>query len=357
MAIQFHTLRVRELVRETKDAVTIVFDVPENLSATFKYLAGQYLTIKIPTSDTDNDRRAYSISSSPFLDEPLAVTVKRVDMGKVSAYLNDNVKVGDYLEVMPPLGNFTPNVQPDNTNGYIFYSAGSGITPIFSMIKSILIAEKNSKLTLFYTSRYIDSIIYKNSLDKLASEYSNRLSIIYSLTHYDESWQGHRGRFNAINLSTLLGKFDSNYVCSAEHFICGPNGLMQQVEEALLLLDVSPDKIHKESFASGANSAAADSNLLNGIVQRNIKVKLYGETFNVDVPPEDNVLSAVQKAGYMPPYSCLAGTCSTCCAKTISGKFVMDICESLSEKEKRDGYILTCRAHPIEDNSFVDFDF
>lgn len=355
MAVQFYKLAVSEVIRETKDTVTIVFDIPEDLTEEFKYQPGQYLTIKIPIDDPNNNRRAYSICSSPYLDEPLAVTVKQLDMGNVSVYLNEKIKAGDILEVMPPLGNFVPKLNV-GTKSYAFYSAGSGITPLFSMIKSILAAESDSKIILFYTSRNYDSIIYRKSLDELQEKYSDRFKIIYSLTNYDETWQGHRGRFNAINLSVLLQKYAASDFRQAEHYMCGPKGLMRQVDDALQLLGISTKSIHKESFTSDEHKHGANNSVLKDIIKRNVKVKLYGETFNIDVEPEDNLTSALQKAGYMPPYSCQIGACSTCRGKVLSGKFVMDICEALTDEEKAEGYILTCRSHPLEENCFVDFD-
>lgn len=355
MAIQFYRLQVAKIQRETPETVTIIFDVPDELSEVFAYKPGQYLTIKLPEGDP-KDRRAYSISSSPYWKEPLSITVKKLPEGNLSVYLNDKLKAGDYLDVMPPLGNFVPDFHNKHGVNYVFYAAGSGITPIFSILKSVLKVETSSKILLLYLNRTVESIIFYNQLQNLEKKFSDRLKVIFGLTQYDNNWQGHRGRFNTINLTALLQKNAPDYR-NREHFLCGPTGMMKQVLDALELLNVNKSQIHKESFTVEEIQLESKTTIANvEIIKRKVKVKLYGETFEIEVEPEDTLVSALQKQGYMPPYSCQIGACSTCRARVISGSFYMDICEALTEEEKQAGYILTCRAHPLEDNCFVDYD-
>lgn len=355
MAIDFHRLKVSEIIRETPEAVSIVFELPEELKPVFNYLSGQYLTIKLPDGNPA-DRRAYSISSSPHWDEPIMVTVKKMLGGNLSVYLNDKLKVGDYLDVMPPIGSFVPNFDAKPNANYVLYAAGSGITPIFSILKSILKVEENSKILLLYSNRTIESIIFYKQLLELEKQYSNRLKIIFGLTQYDNSWQGHKGRFTTLNLTALLQKNAPDFR-NREHFLCGPSGMMKQVLDALEILAVNKTQIHKESFTT---EEPTHHNIHKKpdieILPRRVKVKLYGETFEINVEPEDTIISALQKEGYMPPYSCQIGACSTCRAKAISGNFYMEVNEALTEEEIKNGYILTCRTHPLEDNCFIDYD-
>jgi|YNPBryulayer2012_1023412.scaffolds.fasta_scaffold03531_4 ring-1,2-phenylacetyl-CoA epoxidase subunit PaaE len=354
MAIEFYKLKVAKIIKETPDTVTIVFDIPKELNEVFHYKPGQYVTIKLPDGDP-SDRRAYSISSSPYWDEPLGITVKKLPEGKLSVYLNENLQVGDYLDVIPPIGNFVLDFENKPDANYVLYAAGSGITPIFSILKSILKVQPKAQILLLYSNRTEQSIIFYDKLRTLEKNHEN-LKIIFGLTQYNSSWQGHRGRFNTINLTAILQRNALDFR-NREHFLCGPAGMMKQVLDALELLNVERSQIHKESFtAEETNHHHIVHKHLPELIKRKVKVKLYGETFEIEVEPEDSLVSALQKQGYMPPYSCQIGACSTCRAKAISGKFYMDICEALSPEEIQAGYVLTCRAHPLEDNCFVDYD-
>lgn len=354
MAIQFYKLKVAQLIKETQETVTIVFDLPDELANIFQYKPGQYLTIKLPDGDPQ-DRRAYSISSSPHWDEQLSITVKKLPEGKLSVYLNDSLQVGDYLDVMPPIGSFVPDFEKKPDANYVLYAAGSGITPIFSILKSILKMQPNSQILLLYSNRTEQSIIFYDKLVQLEQNYNN-LKIIFGLTQYDGNWQGHRGRFNTINLTAILQRNAPDFRLR-EHFLCGPAGMMKQVLDALELLNVPKSQIHKESFTAEETAHHhAEQKKLPELKKRKVKVKLYGEIFEIEVEPEDSLVSALQKQGYMPPYSCQIGACSTCRAKAISGSFYMDICEALTPEEMQAGFVLTCRAHPLEDNCFVDYD-
>ncbi|HOK15472.1 MAG TPA: FAD-binding oxidoreductase, partial [Candidatus Kapabacteria bacterium] len=184
MAIDFHRLKVSEIIRETPEAVSIVFELPEELKSVFDYKPGQYLTIKLPDGNPA-ERRAYSISSSPHWDEPIMVTVKKLSEGNLSVHLNEKLKVGDYLDVMPPIGAFVPDFETKPNSHYVLYAAGSGITPIFSILKSILKVEEHSKILLLYSNRTLESIIFHKNLIELQQNYSGRLKIIFGLTQYD----------------------------------------------------------------------------------------------------------------------------------------------------------------------------
>lgn len=356
MAIKFYDLKVKDVIRETSDTVSIIFDLPENLKDIFQYKPGQYLTIKVPVDDKNN-RRAYSLSSSPISGEEMTVAVKKVDNGLVSTYLNEKVKAGDLLEVMPPLGNFYTKLE-DKRN-YVLYAAGSGITPLISILKSSLLHNNESKILLIYTNRRVDSIIYYKELKELEAKYPNRLHVIYTLTEFDETWNGLRGRINAIMISDLLNKFAKDFYQDAEHFMCGPQGMMKEVENALEVKKIKKENIRKESFTAPSATELGDKPLESAhgkLVARNMKVKIYGNTLDLTVEPDETITMALQRIGEEPPVSCQIGACSTCIGKVKSGQVSMDEREGLTDTEIEMGFVLTCQAHPTTDNCFVDFD-
>ncbi len=357
MAISFHLLKVSKLIRETDDTVSVVFEIPDELKNEFSYKHGQYLTIKAPVDAVDN-RRAYSISSSPFCDNRLQVTVKRVADGLVSSYINDKLKEGDSLEVMPPLGRFTFDLDPQNKKTYFLVGGGSGITPLMSIIKSILTVELRSKVVLIYANRNEKSIIFKEELDSLINKFKDRFKLIHIISQPLNSWEGLKGRINSELFNNLVNKHIKSEYSSAEYFMCGPSGMMKMVESTLEEFDVPKSNIHKESFTAPLN----EEGLVKGdedemeIVTRDVKIILYGDEHQVTVEPGDTVLTSAMYAGIDPPFSCQIGACSTCRAKLVSGKVVMDERESLTDEEIDDGYILTCQSHPLTDDVVVNYD-
>jgi ring-1,2-phenylacetyl-CoA epoxidase subunit PaaE len=216
MAINFYLLEVADIVKETEEAVSVVFKIPEDLKETFQFKHGQYVTVKVPI-DGDENRRAYSISSSPY-EGILRIGVKKVDGGKVSVFINENLKIGDKIEVMPPMGNFTVELDENNTKEYIFFGAGSGITPLLSIIKSILKKEPKSNIRLLYSNKYENTIMYKSEIEALREEYNNRFKIVHILSR-EEGWSGLKGRINSEICKIFV---DENVTCDlpdAEYFL------------------------------------------------------------------------------------------------------------------------------------------
>lgn len=362
MALRFYKLQVKEVIRETADAISIVFDVPSELKETFSYKPGQYLTVQIFIYG-QKMRRAYSLSSSPFTDEVLKITAKRVEQGKVSNYLNDYAKPGFEIEVMPPMGNFVPKLDSQNARQFIFFSGGSGITPIISIMKSVLRVEPLSKVLLFYGNRNAESIIFHRELSELNNLYSGRIETVHSLDTYSDDWEGYKGMIDKAKALYLLKTYASSSYAHAEYFLCGPAGMMREVEMALQEKIIDPKHIHKENFTSNlkldtdeekAVVALTASGALNFPVKA--KIILDGNEAEIEVQEDETVLEAVIDADMDPPFACQIGACTTCRAKLQEGRVVMDEREALTDEEMDEGYILTCQSHPMTNYIIVDYD-
>lgn len=292
----------------------------------------------------------------------MTIAVKKVDDGIVSRYLNDSLKEGDFLEIMPPMGNFIVETNPENKRDYLMLGGGSGITPLMSMIKTILTIEIESKVTLIYQNRDTDSIIFKDTLENLALQYKDRFKVINIFSRPGNDWKGLTGRLDRHIIKQLITDELGDKAYSAEFYLCGPQGMMQEAEISLKELNVATHQIHKESFTAPLPKIVDEDEqnillkLTDDLKTRFVKIRLYGEIYNYEVEPDETVLTAAMREGYDPPFSCQIGACSTCRAKLISGKVLMDERDSLTDDEIEDGFILTCQSHPLTDDVFIDYD-
>jgi ring-1,2-phenylacetyl-CoA epoxidase subunit PaaE len=361
----FYTLKISDKVQETADAVTLYFDIPDDIREKFTHLAGQYLTLKCNVKGNE-ERRSYSLCTRPGHDKS-GVTVKRVKGGKVSNYIHDKLNVGDAIEVMPPDGRFTLTPDPEKRQTYYFFGAGSGITPLMSQLTTILEDEPMSTVHLYYGNRNADSIIFKNTLDELAEKYGEQLTVDHILSKPNKSglgslfkrkkgllWTGEIGRI----ASAKIGEFIDRYPKRNEdsHFyICGPGNMIDHVKTGLTDLGIPADAIHTEYFTAADAKPKKKKKGAPAAVRAHAKIMLRGEEISIDIADQP-ILDTLQDAGYDPPFSCTSGACASCMAKLVSGTADMDLCFALSDEEINDGFILTCQAHPTSDEIEITYD-
>lgn len=347
MTLQSQHLTIQKVVRETSDTISIHFQQPWHKM--IEYEAGQFLTVFAPINGKV-ERRSYSLCSSPHADAFPAIAVKRIPGGLVSNWLFEYADTGKGLEVLPPLGNFSYQPEPAKRRHFVLFGAGSGITPLFGILKSILKMEPRSEVTLVYGNRNLESIIFKDELDLLQARHANRLRVIHTLTSPPDAWYGATGRISKENLVDILNH--SEPVMPVEetfYYMCGPQGMMDTVKETLIIdFRVSESFIKHESFFSTISDSEKQEALdAQGIVEQEVKVIYESDTFRFQVPPHKTILEAAEEQGIDLPYSCQSGLCTACRGKCLSGKIHMDESDGLSQKEIDQGYVLTCVAHPL----------
>lgn len=314
----------------------------------------------MPIIDGKKIRRAYSVCSSPYTDPYPAVTVKRVEGGLVSNFLGDHLKAGDELEVMEPMGNFTVEPKAGHRRHVILLGGGSGITPLMSIAKSVLHMEPDSQVSLIYANRNENSIIFRTALDELQEKYQNRFQLIHVLDEAPLKWECPTGLLRPELLKELLQQLPQTPAEQTEYFMCGPEGMMVNVEETFKELQIPKDRIHRESFVAGKTErvdGAADPVAAAGDdapKAREVTVILDGEEFKFTVEPDKTILETALEQDIDLPYSCQSGLCTACRGKCLSGKVKMDEEEGLSESEIEEGYVLNCVGHPITDDVVIE---
>lgn len=350
----FHKLKIKEVRKETPDAVSVHFDVPESLTSEYRYLPGQYLTLKLSVANEEL-RRAYSLCTSPYTDNVPAIAVKRVEGGRVSNYINDAFEVGQEIDVMTPMGNFTTELNEFYSRNFVLYAGGSGITPMMSILKSILEIEPSTTVTLIYGNRNKESVIFNSELDELEGHFADRFKLVHCLADAPEDWTGDTGNLTPDVVKELLSKHVDGDMDKAHHFICGPGPMMDSVKSALGDLSIPSDKINIEYFTSNisqdgedhsadSSAGAVSDEPFTGVAQ--VSVELQGDNFNVEVSEKETILEAGLEAGIDPPFACQMGICTTCRAKMLEGSVQMDETEGLTQDELDQNYILTCQSHP-----------
>ena len=357
---KFHTLKVSDIKRETKDSVSVAFEVPAELKNDYKYTQGQYLTFK-KMLDGEEIRRSYSICTSPIVDNELRIAVKEVEGGKMSPFLNQKLTVGETMEVMTPMGNFYTEVNESNRKNYVLFAGGSGITPINGIIKTILAVEKNSKIKLIYANKNEFSVIFKKAIENLANEHEN-LEVIYVYDQAPANFDDlHAGLMTRQKVLELVEHHDA-INNTDEFFVCGPTPMMNNITDVLQNLGIDKKKVHIEYFTTvlddiakeEAKSKPSESDFSG---TASIKVILDGdeEEFELDANG-DSILDAAIDAGLDVPFSCKGAVCCTCRAKVMEGKVEMDMNYALEEDEVEQGFVLTCQSHPRSERVVVDFD-
>jgi len=354
LALHFHKLTVKDIHKETPDCVAITFDVPEEHRNDFAFKQGQNVTVR---STVGNDtRRSYSIFSSP-LDNELSIAVKKVENGLFSTFANEKLKKGDVLEVMPPTGTFFTEVNPANRKDYVFFAAGSGITPVISIIKTILLTEQNSSVTLVYGNKNLQSIIFREAIEALKDKFLKRFRVFHILSREKTDTDFNYGRID-ISKCYYLSKL-INFNIIDDFFICGPEQMIFNIKDFLEGWGIDSGHIHFELF----NTPVRENRKIYTPVKENtdtgsdITVKIDGRSFDFKLDYNGEViLDAALAQGADLPFACKGGVCCTCKAKLIEGEVEMEANYGLEKSELKEGYILTCQSHPRSKKVVVDYD-
>ncbi len=343
----FHTLQIKHIIQETANAVSLVFELPESIAPAFAFQPGQYLTLQT-TLNGETIRRAYSICSTPSSGE-LKVAIKAVENGSFSVYATSSLKVGDTLEVAPPEGKFI--LEPESNLNHIAFAAGSGITPIIAMIKTVLEESDKSTFTLVYSNKKVNDIIFKSELEQLQQTYPERFNLSYVFTQERVE-------------EALFGRIDEGYtnyfiknkykdIAFNAAYLCGPEAMINTVSETLRNNGFSEAHIHFELFTVSVDEEKL-SEVKEGITEVTLVLDDEESVFNMS--QTDTILAASLREQLDPPYSCQGGVCSSCLAKITDGKAIMTKNTILTDAEVADGFILTCQAHPTTPKITVDFD-
>lgn len=360
MAIpKFHPLRVKEVRRETADCVSVLFDVPESLKEEFHFVPGQYLTFKKPGESSDF-RRSYSICCCPS-EKELRVAVKKVSNGIFSGFVNEQLRPGDILDVMTPMGKFTPRQASKKQKKYLAIAAGSGITPVMSIMKHVLATEPGSSFTLIYGNKNRNTIIFREEVEGLKNIYMQRLRVYHVLSREKMDVPLFNGRIDAAKVEMFcktLIRLDK----TDEVFICGPEEMLLSVRAQLMEMGMAQEKIHIELFTSPDQPKASHQQWVEqhsgqeGPVSK-VSIRLDGILFDMDLAYNgSSILDAALKQGADLPYACKGGVCSTCRAKLVEGEVDMEVNYALEPDEIAKGFILTCQSHPKTERVVVDFD-
>jgi ring-1,2-phenylacetyl-CoA epoxidase subunit PaaE len=358
MTPQFHRLAIAQLRRETADAVSIAFAVPADLRDAYRFAPGQHVTIRAEIDGVEL-RRSYSICAGVDEDE-LRIAVKRQEGGVFSTFANERLAPGDTLEVMTPTGHFTAPLVPDQRRIYLGIAAGSGITPLMSIIKTVLAREKLSRFFLLYGNRTTQSIMFLGALEDLKDRFLDRLSVAHVLSREAQDVPALSGRIDG----DKVGLFLKNVVpaASIDHaFICGPSALIDLAEPLLATLGVPRERIHVERFSiDGAATPRRPTPSAGPAPTRRILAEadavLDGVSHRFAIAEGETVIDAALAAGLELPYSCRGGMCCTCRAKLVEGKVAMDVNYSLEPWELEAGYVLTCQSRPRTARVVLDYD-
>src|SRR6185503_7481975 len=357
MSLHFHRLRIKKIIKETDQCVSVEFEVPGNLSGTFQFRQGQSLTMRINLNG-EEVRRTYSLCSSP-LDNKWKVAIKKVDGGLFSSFANETLKAGDELEVMEPVGKFYTELNSTNKKNYLAFAAGSGITPVISIIKTTLRTELSSTFTLVYGNRSRSSIIFFEELEGLKNKFIDRFNLINILSRERTDSSINFGRIDIGKLTELEKLID--YKKMDEIFICGPEEMIFCVKNFLEQKNIAEKNIHFELFTTSGQKKSKTKNqkskIEDGPVSK-ITVKLDGRSFDFDLSlnSDTTILDAALKQGADLPFACKGGMCCTCKARLTEGQVEMDVHWGLEHEEIEQGYILTCQSHPKTGKVVVDFD-
>lgn len=352
---KFHRLAIDDLRRETPDAISLTFAIPCDLADDYAFAPGQYLTLRA-TMDGEEVRRSYSICSSPD-DRELRIAVKKVDGGAFSSWAIDELKSGDTLDVMTPTGRFGVVHAPDEARIHVGFAAGSGITPIMSIIRGILAREPQSRFFLFYGNRITSGVLFRQALEELKDRFMGRFSVFHVLSQEEQDLPILHGRLDREKVEVLLRAMVP--AAAIDHvFICGPVAMSEEIAATCTELGIPEERVHVERFVSGLGGKPRPKAVIAASAPPRAIASLIVDGKRKDVPVAEGeaILDAALRAGMDLPYACKGGMCSTCRAKVVEGKTEMDVNYSLEPWELKAGFVLTCQAHPVSDRIVVDYD-
>lgn len=356
--LKFYQLKVKEVRPETADCVSVALEVPEELKEVFQFAPGQYLTFRKHVADAEI-RRSYSICASPK-DNELRVAIKKVDGGKFSGYANAEMKVGEILDVMPPVGKFSPKIKDVEHKEYLAIVAGSGITPVMSIMKTVLEDEPNSRFTLIYGNRNRNTVIFREQIEGLKNQYMGRLRLFHILSREYMDVPMFNGRITAEKVEQFSSLIP--FAKMHEAFICGPEEMILSVRQKLIDMGMPSASVHIELFTSPDQPKAAhekwatDHRKDEGPMSK-VSITLDGTTFDMELAYNgESILDAALRHGADLPYACKGGVCCTCRAKVTEGAVEMEVNYALEPDEVAKGFVLTCQSHPTTDRVVIDFD-
>jgi len=357
--MKFNQLTIKSKRLEAAESVELTFDIPEDLVDDYRFTPGQYLTMAIKIDD-QVERRAYSICSDSWEDN-LRILVKKLPNGRVSTYVNDTLKVGDKILVVPPNGSFNLDLNDlQDGDHVILIGAGSGITPLISIIQSVLKSDLKITCHLLYGSRTVDAIIFKEKFERLSLVFREYLNIHHYISRPQSNFSDkntkyvkyYSGKVNSTYISEVLLPISSDRIHG--FYMCGPGQLIDDSLKDLKALGIPETKLHREYFVAPETDEEWNIDF-EELKERTVKVSLQGQELVVVIDDEKDILRQLMSEGYDPPYSCLQGTCSTCKAKLIAGEVKMKVDVGLEADEKKEGYILTCQSIPITEEVVCEY--
>jgi len=352
---RFHRLVIRDLRREAPDAVSLSLAIPDELAADYRFAPGQYLTLKTVLGG-EEVRRSYSICSGPE-DGEIRIAVKRIDGGAFSSFVTDELKRGDIIDVMTPTGRFGVALEPEAGRTHAGFAAGSGITPILSIVKAVLAREPNSRFFLFYGNRTTAGMLFREQLEELKDRFLARFSVFHVISGEEQDLPILHGRLDGEKVRLLLRSLVPAETVD-QVFICGPTGMSEDIETTCRALGIADERIHVERFVSGLGGKPRPKAVVPASAPAKAVAALIIDGKRREVPVADGeaILDAALRAGVDLPFACKGGMCSTCRAKLVEGKAEMELNYSLEPWELQAGFVLTCQAKPVTERVVVDYD-
>jgi len=356
LPLNYHKLEVTAIEPTANDAVCLSFKVPPELKKEFEFIPGQHLTLRNKI-DGEELRRFYSICSSQN-DPQLRIGVRQLEDGRFSGFLNTEMKVGDKLDILEPRGHFRLQSSSKGKN-IIAFAAGSGITPVYSIIRNHLESDEKSTATLVYGNRKIATIMLRNDLNDLKDKYLDRFQLVHIMSREQQDNARMNGRINKDNIQNLVSSGLINTKSADQIFICGPADMIDTAQQALIALGAEADSIKVERFAGSENIKKTPSSNTRKIVVNGVAITYVLDGVEKSFPlndPNDTILGAAKKSGHVLPFSCAGGMCATCRCKLVEGKIEMDANYALEPWELDAGYVLACQSRPKSEKIKLDFD-